>query len=155
MLNAAANAGVRRVVVTSSGISIFGHDYEQRLYSEKDWPDVGSSFCCFATASYCVYLCIIYILIFCCCCCCGKVDKIPYAYGKSKVLAERAAWDFVEQRRLDKKPCFELATVHPVFVLGPLLSTVTGESATRFLNVFRNKIEKVPNYYLPTCDVRY
>ncbi len=70
------------------------------------------------------------------------------------MLAERAAWAFVAERKKSRKPCFELAVVNPTFVLGPLLSTVTGESATRFINIFRNKVDKIPNVYLPTCDVR-
>ncbi|TQS31504.1 hypothetical protein Golomagni_08212, partial [Golovinomyces magnicellulatus] len=43
-------------------------------------------------------------------------DK-PTAYRVSKTLAERAAWDFVEKN----KPNFDLATVNPPLVLGPVV----------------------------------
>ena len=75
-------------------------------------------------------------------------------YIRSKLLAEEAAWKFVKTKRDMNEPCFELAAVHPVLVLGPLLHTSLGTSATRFLNIFANKLEKVPDVYFPTCDVR-
>jgi hypothetical protein len=31
------------------------------------------------------------------------------SYGKSKVFAEQAVWDFVEQRKLNELHCFEVA----------------------------------------------
>ncbi len=49
------------------------------------------------------------------------------AYVRSKVLAERAAWDFVQA-----SPAFELATVNPVMVMGPALGR---ESASGSLEV--------------------
>lgn len=47
------------------------------------------------------------------------VDKNPNitSYGKSKTLAERAAWDF--QAKLPEKERFELVTLCPSFVSGP------------------------------------
>ena len=39
------------------------------------------------------------------------------AYVKSKVMAERFAWDYV--KKLPEAQRFELATVNPMFVLGP------------------------------------
>jgi nucleoside-diphosphate-sugar epimerase len=40
VLKAALNTKVKRVVVTSSGLTITGYAYEERTYSEKDWSDV-------------------------------------------------------------------------------------------------------------------
>ena len=40
------------------------------------------------------------------------------AYGKSKVFAEKAVWNFVEEKKKNNEPCFEVACIHPVFVLG-------------------------------------
>ena len=40
VLNAALNTSVKRVVVTSSGLTITGYGYEDRHYSEKDWANV-------------------------------------------------------------------------------------------------------------------
>ncbi|MBH0780790.1 SDR family oxidoreductase [Nocardia bovistercoris] len=45
------------------------------------------------------------------------LDKIP-AYQKSKTLAERAAWDFVDH--LPEGQALELAVVNPGMVLGPV-----------------------------------
>ena len=40
MLNAAFNQkSVKRVVVTSSGLAIAGYKWEEKTYSEQDWPD--------------------------------------------------------------------------------------------------------------------
>lgn len=66
VLNAAFDANVKRVVLTSSTISIIGYQREERVYTEADWPNP---------------------------------DK-QFAYGKSKILAEKAAWDFVEEKRM-------------------------------------------------------
>lgn len=53
------------------------------------------------------------------------------AYIRSKVLAERAAWDFVRGGGASPAP-FELATVNPVMVMGPALGR---ESASGSLEV--------------------
>lgn len=112
---------VERVVVTSSGLCIFGSEFENKTYNEDDWADF---------------------------------DKLKTGYIRSKLLAEEAAWKFVKQRKDADLPCFDLAVIHPVLVLGPLLHNSLGTSATRFLNVFANKLDKIPDLYYPTCDVR-
>jgi nucleoside-diphosphate-sugar epimerase len=54
--------------------------------------------------------------------------KIPVsAYGESKTLAERAAWDFVQGLPPDQT--FELCTINPVLVQGPMLNSCTCSSA--------------------------
>jgi nucleoside-diphosphate-sugar epimerase len=45
----------------------------------------------------------------------GKID----AYGKSKALAERAAWNFINQLPAGQGP--ELVSINPSYVLGPQL----------------------------------
>ena len=35
---------------------------------------------------------------------------------KSKVLAEKEAWSFVETRKKQSLPCFELSVINPVFI---------------------------------------
>ena len=42
------------------------------------------------------------------------------AYSKSKTLAEKAAWDYVDNLPEDEK--FAVATVNPGFVTGPNLN---------------------------------
>jgi nucleoside-diphosphate-sugar epimerase len=51
----------------------------------------------------------------------GKDVSAPDAYRASKTLAERAAWDFIEK----EKPQFDLVTVNPPFVLGPVIHQIT------------------------------
>ena len=38
-------------------------------------------------------------------------------YPKSKTLAEKAAWDFCEERKKSGQSCFELAVINPGFIL--------------------------------------
>ena len=52
-------------------------------------------------------------------------------YDKSKLKAERAAWDFVKELGEDKR--FELVVVNPGYVQGPFLSKVSGESSASLL----------------------
>ena len=44
VLNAALNTSVKRVVVTSSGLTIFGYEWDDKTYDEKDWADVKDIF---------------------------------------------------------------------------------------------------------------
>ena len=45
--------------------------------------------------------------------------EISNAYEKSKTLAEKAAWDFVDKLPEDEK--IEIVTINPSFILGPVL----------------------------------
>lgn len=83
----------------------------------------------------------------------GSLDG-AYTYCKSKILAEKTAWDFVEERKKSNQTCFNLTVIIPSFILGPLLHTNINTSITRFLSVFVGNLEKVPEVYRPTCDVR-
>lgn len=40
-----------------------------------------------------------------------------YPYTKSKILAEKAAWDFVKEKEKKNESCFQLAVVNPGLVL--------------------------------------
>ncbi|MGA8331300.1 MAG: NAD-dependent epimerase/dehydratase family protein, partial [Mycobacterium sp.] len=65
VLRAARDAGVKRVVLTSSFVAVSrGHDMLEREFTEDDWTDIDG--------------------------------RDVTAYVKSKVLAERAAWDFIK-----------------------------------------------------------
>jgi hypothetical protein len=44
--------------------------------------------------------------------------------------------------------------IHPLLVLGPVLSGNVGSSVNHILKVLNGTIEKLPNTYYPTCDVR-
>ncbi|WP_402467528.1 SDR family oxidoreductase [Isoptericola aurantiacus] len=70
------------------------------------------------------------------------------AYGRSKVLAERAAWDFARESGL------ELVAVNPVAVLGPVTSSsVTGGNAI-VRSILSGQVDSYPNLWIPIVDVR-
>jgi len=81
VLRASRDAGVTRVVLTSSFAAIgYGHAERQTVFTEKDWTNPAGD------------------------------DVMPYT--KSKTLAERAAWDFINREGAG----LELAVVNPVGV---------------------------------------
>jgi nucleoside-diphosphate-sugar epimerase len=50
----------------------------------------------------------------------GNSQNPVQAYLASKTLAERAAWEFVETN----KPVWEIATINPPLVFGPIIHQV-------------------------------
>ena len=48
-------------------------------------------------------------------------EKSFSTYQKSKILAEKAAWDFVEDKKKAGHKCFELAVINPTWIVGPTL----------------------------------
>jgi len=83
------------------------------------------------------------------------VSEIKSPYEKSKLMAERAAWDFWKQQRQESNgKCFELVSVLPVWVLGPILSPTSSSSVVNFSRVFYETVEKVENTGCAICDVR-
>jgi nucleoside-diphosphate-sugar epimerase len=74
------------------------------------------------------------------------------AYQKSKTLAERAAWDFVESLPDDKK--IELSVINPGFVAGPLLSKADGTSAEVVKRLLNRDMPACPQLGFAMVDVR-
>jgi nucleoside-diphosphate-sugar epimerase len=72
------------------------------------------------------------------------------AYGKSKTLAERAAWDFV---RSEGGP-LELTTMLPVAVMGPILGREVSGANHIIQRMLDGKMPAVPRLYIPIVDVR-
>jgi dihydroflavonol-4-reductase len=72
------------------------------------------------------------------------------AYAKSKTLAERAAWDFVEQEGED----LELAVVNPVLVLGPVLDADFATSIYLIRRLIDGDVPGCPDLYFGVVDVR-
>lgn len=88
---------VKRVVVTSSFVSIFDPRKGNRpgyVYSEKDWNPLTFE---------------------------QSQQNPRFGYLGSKTLAEKAAWEFVNS----EKPGFDLVTICPPLVYGPALQEVT------------------------------
>jgi nucleoside-diphosphate-sugar epimerase len=119
VLRAARDAGVKRVVLTSSFVAIgYGHEPRKRPFDETDWTDLNA--------------------------------KGLAPYGKSKTLAERAAWDFIatEGRGL------ELSVVNPVGVFGPVLGPDYSASILMVQRLMDGALPGCPQLYFGVVDVR-
>lgn len=71
------------------------------------------------------------------------------AYAKSKTLAERAAWEFVEK----ESPDLQLTTINPVFVLGAPLDENYGSSINVIERIVGAKDPAVPRVGFSVVDV--
>ncbi|KAG8923398.1 methylglyoxal reductase (NADPH-dependent) gre2 [Tulasnella sp. 418] len=91
---------VKRVVVTSSFASVLEPHTSPYTYTELDWND-------FAIKEVKEK---------------GRDADPMIKYRASKVMAERAAWDFVKEHQSEIG--FDLVTLLPTFVFGPLLHEV-------------------------------
>jgi nucleoside-diphosphate-sugar epimerase len=108
---------VRRVVVTSSFASILseeGLNDPKKVFSEADWNP--------STYED------------------GLKDNKAISYRVSKTLAERASWKFVEE----EKPNFDLVTICPPLVFGPIVHHLNSLSAIntsnqRFVDLIQGK----------------
>ena len=89
VLRSCAKHGVKKLAITSSAYVAFTSQVERNEKTEFDERDF------------------------------SDVTKSMAPYEKSKVLAERASWDFMET--LPEESKFELVTLLPGFVLGPCL----------------------------------
>lgn len=70
------------------------------------------------------------------------------AYGKSKTLAERAAWAFMTDQD------FELTTLLPVAVMGTALGDQVSGSNGILRQMLSGELAGFPNLYIPIVDVR-
>jgi nucleoside-diphosphate-sugar epimerase len=72
------------------------------------------------------------------------------AYGKSKTLAERAAWDFIGR----EGGTLELTTMLPVAVVGPVLGRDVSGANHIIERMLGGKMPVVPRLFFPIVDVR-
>ncbi len=121
VLRAAANAGVRRVVLTSSMAAInAGHAANRRTFDENDWSNLE-----------------------------GDID----AYSKSKTLAEKAAWEFMEG--ISPAVGMELVVINPSLVIGPVLDEeYRGTSGILTRELLRRKYPGCVDISFSLVDVR-
>lgn len=77
-------------------------------------------------------------------------NKAVSVYEKSKTLAEKSGWDFIEKEGGN----LEFATVNPVAILGPSLDAHVSGSFHLLENLLTGKMKTVPNISLNIVDVR-
>jgi nucleoside-diphosphate-sugar epimerase len=120
VLRAARDAGVKRVVLTSSFAAIgYGHKQQDAPFNETDWTDLS-----------------------------GAVYVPPYQ--KSKTLAERAAWDFIDT----EGGGLELAVVNPVGIFGPALAADYSFSILIIQRLVDGDVPGCPRISTGCVDVR-
>lgn len=78
----------------------------------------------------------------------NKKDSTPYF--RSKTIAEKAAWDFIQQDQSG----LELATVCPGAILGPVLEKDFGTSANLVIKTMDGTAPAMPKIGFDTVDVR-
>ncbi|MGW3865477.1 NAD-dependent epimerase/dehydratase family protein [Streptomyces sp. NPDC005047] len=117
VISAARDAGVPRVVMTSSYAAVGYTVKPDNHYSEADWTDPGT-------------------------------EGLP-AYHKSKVLAERAAWDYVRARG-----GIELTVINPTGIFGPQLGDRPSASLGLVKRMLAGRMPVVPIMYFGVVDVR-
>jgi nucleoside-diphosphate-sugar epimerase len=72
------------------------------------------------------------------------------SYNKSKVLAERAAWDFMKR----EGGHLELSVINPVFILGPSLGPDIPSSFGILQHLLDGSMKAIPNIPFTIIDVR-
>ncbi len=77
-------------------------------------------------------------------------DRRATPYAKSKTLAERAAWRFVET----DAPEIKLTVINPGFVVGAPLDMAFGTSLRVIQRILEAKDPMLPNFGFPVVDVR-
>ena len=74
-------------------------------------------------------------------------------YAKSKILAEKAAWNFFAH--LGKTKPMQMVSINPGIVFGPPLGRdISGQSMSMLDKMLRGKMPLVPNTAFPAVDVR-
>ncbi|WP_405221205.1 SDR family oxidoreductase [Lentisalinibacter sediminis] len=79
-------------------------------------------------------------------------EKTAGAYEKSKTLAERAAWEFMES--LPEDNALELVALNPGLVLGPILDEDYGTSGEAVRKLMRRDLPGCPPIGYAPVDVR-
>mgnify|MGYP001177063002 CR=1 FL=1 len=120
VLNASQKAGVKRIILTSSTVSMMS-SIRRGQFGPKDWTDL------------------------------NYPDLSTYI--KSKTIAERSAWDFINENKKISK--MELVVIAPGGVFGPPLgNNISCESLIVLTKMLNGKIPMVPDAAFPMVDVR-
>ncbi len=120
VLRAARDAGVRRMVMTSSTAAVtYGHGGRSQPFTEADWSDPGN-----------------------------RTDSS--AYERSKMIAERAAWDWHSR----EGGALELVTICPGAVIGPVFGGDFSASLDIVKKLLDGSLPGLPHFGWPLVDVR-
>ena len=124
VLRASKETGtVKRFVYTSSTVTIAHfHNPDQRPMNEDDWSDISDR------------------------------SWPYYPYVKSKTLAEKAAWDFINNIKGGNK--MELTVVNPSLILGPILCGSVFASMDMIKRLLDRSVPLLPRIGISICDVR-
>ena len=75
------------------------------------------------------------------------------SYAKSKILAEKSAWSFIDSQEEAEK--MEMVSINPGGVMGPTLTgTLTGQSVTMIKDMIEGKLPMIPDIAVGMVDVR-
>lgn len=77
-------------------------------------------------------------------------EKGLSAYNKSKIIAEKSAWDFVKNESAN----LELTVINPVAIFGPSLNATLSSGFELLKNVLDGTMKRIPNLELAIVDVR-
>jgi dihydroflavonol-4-reductase len=83
--------------------------------------------------------------------CIDSKDFPINSYTKSKTLAERAAWEFVSN--LPERKRFELSTINPSFIQGPMLSTADCSSVKLIRQILLAELPGLPDLHFELVSV--
>jgi len=120
-LKAAKKAGVKKLVITSSIVAMFGGATRSIKVNKDSWTDVNA--------------------------------KNVTAYLKSKALAEKSAWDFINNQEGKEK--LELVVINPGPIYGPSLTgNLDGEAMALFKKLITGKVPMLPQAFSVMSDVR-
>jgi dihydroflavonol-4-reductase len=120
-LKAAKNAGVKRVILTSSTAAMQGGQHGLIKINQDSWTDIN--------------------------------EKTVTAYFKSKTLAEKTAWEFIENQNGGIK--LELVVVNPGPIYGPTLTgNLDNEAMGFFKKLIKGQVPMLPQAYSVMSDVR-
>jgi dihydroflavonol-4-reductase len=120
-LKAAKNAGVKRVILTSSTAAMQGGQHGLIKINQDSWTDIN--------------------------------EKTVTAYFKSKTLAEKSAWEFVQNQNGGIK--LELVVINPGPIYGPTLTgNLDNEAMGFFKKLINGQVPMLPQAYSVMSDVR-
>ena len=120
-LKAAHKSGVNRVILTSSNASVYGCDLPEGKFAYDETMWTDIE---------------------------HPIGRL--AYTKSKTLAEKAAWDYVNSEAQE----ISLTTINPVLVLGAPLDKHFGSSISVVERIMRGKDPMLPDLNFSIVDVK-